>query len=300
MSLEPCAQHPETVASYRCQACERALCSDCIEEGHALLFCRLCGEQALPLDASQPATTQQKQRHEAITRPYSLAEAMLYPFRGMGLYLYIGTVVLLVFLGFLVKFSFGCYRFLLYFGLWSLIIGLQFKIVRSTAEGENELPDWPDYADWMERIGDLVKYLFITLLNTGPFVLYLYLGRGQIFTTEPNLLFWAGAAVVAWLGSVLGVMAFGAAGVYGGLETVRIDLHIRGFLAAGADAVHVANLVYALGTAIFLAGAVLNFVPLVGSLVSALTTAYWAFTGPHLSGVLFRRHSGAMAALYSD
>lgn len=46
-----CATHPKKRASFVCDGCGELLCWDCVEEGAHLMFCRLCGERALPLDA---------------------------------------------------------------------------------------------------------------------------------------------------------------------------------------------------------------------------------------------------------
>src|SRR5215203_7528349 len=147
---QACAQHPGVDAAFRCEGCEKLLCQDCIKKGHALLFCSACGERAMPLEAGQPATVREVTRRQAISKPYSFQEALFYPFRGVGLYMFLATLVSLGFVSFLLQYSGGCYSIVLAVGLWSLMIGLQFKIVRSTAEGENQLPDWPEYMDWGE------------------------------------------------------------------------------------------------------------------------------------------------------
>ncbi|MEJ2085409.1 MAG: B-box zinc finger protein, partial [Acidobacteriota bacterium] len=83
-----CERHPETTASFQCDGCGKYLCSECAEEGHRLFFCALCGERALPLEAEAPATTPEHKRVGKRDAPYSLQEALLYPFRGLGGYVY--------------------------------------------------------------------------------------------------------------------------------------------------------------------------------------------------------------------
>src|SRR6185503_4372778 len=167
-----CAAHPQTVARFQCDGCHKLLCDACIEESHRLLLCRLCGERALPLEASAPATT--TERHLA-ARPsmqgrYSLGQALLYPFRGSGLFLFIASLLTAGVVTFLARFGLGCFPLFLWICWVSLLIGIQFKIVESTAKWENELPDWPEYFSIGERVVEVLTYLVIVLLNFGPLV----------------------------------------------------------------------------------------------------------------------------------
>lgn len=295
---QACAQHPDVGAAFRCEGCGRLLCQDCIKKGHALLFCSLCGEQALPLDAAQPATVREVARRQAIAKPYSFQQALFYPFRGVGLYMFIAALVSLAFVSFLLQYSGGCYSIVLAVGLWSLMVGLQFKIVRSTAEGDDQLPDWPEYMDWGERIGDILIYLVIAVLQFFPVVAYTLLNMGKVLSPEPSLLFWAGFALFAWLGTALGTVAFGAAGRFDRSSVMRIDLHLKALRIGGADSVTAANLAFAIGIALFAVRVLLQQIPFVGAAVAGVLGAYWTFTSAHLAGVLFRRHILELEKVY--
>ena len=106
---QACAQHPGVEAAFRCEGCAKLLCQDCIKKGHALLFCSLCGERAMPLEAGQPATVKEVARRQAISKPYSFQQALSYPFRGVGLYMFIAALLSLAFVSFLLQYSGGCY-----------------------------------------------------------------------------------------------------------------------------------------------------------------------------------------------
>jgi hypothetical protein len=295
MTAPICVNHPAVAAVYRCDACGRHLCNDCVREGHRLLFCTACGDRAVPLFSHQPATSLDRRRQQAVSKPYPLTEAFFYPFRGMGLYLFVATVATLAFLQFFMR---GCVGLVFSLGFWTLMVGLQFKIVRSTAEGDDELPDWPDYFDFAERVADVFAYLAILILQFVPPALYLWFGRGMILTTRPSLLFWAGFALIAWAGAALGLMALGAAGRFTRGDVIRIDRHVAAFLAGGPDAVMITNIVFALGIGTVFARAAFNAIPLVGSLAGGVIGAYWAFTSAHLAGVLFRRRYFELEKLY--
>lgn len=293
-----CAQHPGVNAAFRCEGCEKLLCQDCIKKGHALLFCSQCGERAMPLEAGQPATVREVARRQAISKPYSFQQALFYPFRGVGLYMFIATLVSLAFVSFLLQYSGGCYSIVLAVGLWSLMVGLQFKIVRSTAEGDDQLPDWPEYMDWGERLGDILIYLVVAILQFFPVVAYTLLNMGKVLSPEPSLLFWTGFALFAWLGMALGTAAFGAAGRFDRSSVMRIDLHLKALKIGGADSVTAANMVFAIGISLFVVRALLQQIPYVGAAVAGVLGAYWTFTSAHLAGVLFRRHILELEKVY--
>lgn len=295
---EVCVQHPGVAAAFRCDGCGKTLCGDCIRKGHALLFCGLCGERAMPLDAGKPATVREVRRHEAVTKPYSFMDALSYPFRGSGKLMFVAAVISMLFVQLLLSYGMGLWRYLFAAGFWSLMIGLQFSIVRTTAEGENELPEWPDYSDFSERLSDILTYLMIALLQFGPAATYVFLGMEGLVTGEAGLGFWAGFAVCAWLGAVLATMAYGAAGRFGRGSSLRLDLHVRGFLTGGADAVTAANLTFGLGVTFFLLRLALDSIPIAGAILSGVVGAYWFFTSAHLAGVLFRRHIFVLEKLY--
>ena len=298
MNGEVCVQHPEVAAVFRCDGCGKLLCPDCIRKGHALLFCTLCGERALPLHEGQPASVKDLRRHEKVSRPYSFAEALGYPFRGSGMLMFVVAVLCLLFIQLVITFGIGFWRYFLAAGFWSLMIGLQFAIVRATAEGDDELPDWPDYTDFGERVGDILTYLAIAGLQLGLPAAYVFWRLDSVIAGEPSLVFWAVFAVLAWLGAALATMAYGAAGRFGRGSSLRLDLHVRGFLAGGTDAVNAANLIFGFGAAFFVLRLALSKIPLAGAILAGIVGAYWFFTSAHLAGVLFRRHIFQLEKIY--
>jgi len=252
----------------------------------------------MPLDAGQPATVKEVARRQAISKPYSFQQALFYPFRGVGLYMFIATLVSLAFVSFLLQYSGGCYSIVLAVGLWSLMVGLQFKIVRSTAEGDDQLPDWPEYMDWGERMGDILIYLVIAILQFFPVVAFTLLNMGSLLSPEPSLFFWAGFALFAWLGMALGTVAFGAAGRFDRTSVMRVDLHLKALKIGGVDSVTATNMAFAIGISLFVVRALLQQVPFVGAAVAGVLGAYWTFTSAHLAGVLFRRHILELEKIY--
>jgi hypothetical protein len=297
---ETCVQHPDVPALYGCDGCGKRLCGDCIEESHALFLCRLCGERALPLQEDRPASVKELAKERKLTGPYSLKDALSYPFRGTGLSLFLAVLFCTMVIWVLRILIFtGLVAGLLNFVLWLMIVGLQFKIVRSTSDGDDELPDWPDFFDFGSLIQDVATWLVIYGVVIVAVAYYAAAGLiGSYGNLEPRFDFWLGFAVVLWLGTAFAVMAYGAAGTYSRIRVLFVHRHVQGFLAAGADAVHVTNLAFGLGAAIFMIQPVLARVPLLGSALASVVGTYWVFLLPHLAGLVFRRHNKRMDQLY--
>lgn len=296
---QSCSLHPEAPATYRCDGCDQTLCDACVDAGHALFLCRRCGERALPLDAQRQAVVREQRFHEKLARPYGLRDAFLYPFRGMGLFGFLATLLSMAFVSFVLRFGIGCYPLLLALAFWSLLAGLQFKIARTTADGDTELPDWPEYFAWSERLAELVTYLALAVLQFAPLALWVLLGASSgLLGFEPSLPFWIGFAACGWLGTTLWVVAFAATARFGGLTALRFDAHLRALRAAGGEGIAMANRVFAIGGLLFLLRGLLDGVPIAGAAAAGTVGAYWLFTSAHLSGLLYRRHRGEFESIY--
>ncbi len=297
MSVSSCARHPATEASYRCEACASMLCAECVHKGHALFTCALCHERAIPLHGDASARPRDVERQAKRARPYALASGWLYPFRGLGLFLFLAMLVTLPLVA-LLSFGGGPRAWLVVGGYGSLVVGLQFKIVRSTSDGDDELPDWPEYMDWRERVGDLAAYALAGLWQTVPPLLFLLAWPQGVLRAEPLPPYWAAFAVLWWCSAAVFSMAFGATAIHGWTHALRIDRHLRALRAAGGDAVRIANLLFAGGAAIFLVRLALDDVPIAGAAVAGAIGAYWTLVSSHFIGLLFRRHTEALNAVY--
>lgn len=299
---EACAQHPETVAGFQCDGCKKLLCVECIQESHALLLCRLCGERALPVGSEGAATVTEaaEARRQAEGMTYRLRDAFGYPFRGSGLFLFFAALISLAVVTFLMRFGIGCLPFFLWLGWLSLLIGIQFKIVETTVRWENELPDWPEYYSLWERAVEILTFLVIGGLQYGPAAAYLYaFGWEGLMTTEPSLPFWLGFAACLWLGTALSFMAWGAAGAHWRHLALRVDKHVQALLATGGEGLLMVNVAFVLVGLVFWLKAVLgSAIPVLGAALAGILGIYWAFLLPHLVGVLFRRNRERLHEIY--
>ncbi|MFQ5349923.1 MAG: B-box zinc finger protein [Thermoanaerobaculia bacterium] len=297
-----CETHPERAAVYECDGCRKLLCEECIEEGHRLLFCGHCGEMAIPL-AGAPATTVELAKERKITADYSLGEALAYPFRGLGLYLFVGYVLLVILLDLASAVpGLGCATFVFQALILLILPGFLFAIVRTSAEGETELPDWPDWSDFGERFGEWIAFLLVMVMAALPTWLLLWLGGcglGELFYGGWGLGCWALLAAGMVAGVVLWVPGVGAVGTYGsGWLGWRADLHIRALINVFDDAVVTLVLLAVLWMVSLFLRVFLIILPVMGTISSVAVGVYTLFVGAHLIGLLFRRNTKTLESIY--
>jgi hypothetical protein len=297
---ETCAFHPDAAAAYRCEGCDRLLCPSCVGQSHALLLCKGCGERALPLADTHGATVREVKLQEAVAKPYPLQEAFSYPFRGLGGYMFLATLVSMAFVNFLLVVGIGCLPLLIAFLFATLLIALQFKIADTSARGETELPDWPEYLALWDRVIDLLTYGFLAFVQFAPLVAYVFLfgGPERVFTDEPSFVFYLGFAIFAWAGAAFWVVAFGAAGHYGRAASLRLDLHFQALASAKRDGLLFANIVFPLGLGFLVLRGLFEQLPILGAALSGIVGAYWTFVSAHLAGLIVRRNRRSFDAIY--
>ena len=289
-------------AVFRCDGCRKLLCSDCIEGGHRLLFCRLCGERAIPLAAETPAVANELRRATKRQEPYSLRDALMYPFRGLGRYVYWGYVVVLAMFMLLGTVpGLGCAVMLMRLLILLMLPGLLFAIVRTTADGESELPDWPDWSAGGQRLWEWFGALLAFAVSIVPLVVMLYFsgcGAAELGELGPR------CSLALLVGSVLGaalwIPAFGAVAVeWNPWVALRVDLHIRALVGVGTDAWKTLGILVALLVVRQVVGLVLLPIPLLGALAQILVATYTLLMGAHFIGLLFRRHAASLDAIYN-
>ncbi len=235
-------------------------------------------------------------------RAYSFREALAYPFRGSGrlmlpAFVFFMTVATIV--------PAGGIATLLALGL---LPGLLFEIVRTTAEGEVELPEWPDYSEGSERIREVLWFLLVAATVLLPTLALFYLSDCDLLslvvpgTADGVPYCWGPRLGGAAIGALLAVFALGATGAHSsGWLAFRIDLHLRAlFTSAARDAMLIAALVATLVIVSSILGQVFAPLPILGTALGAALSGYALFTGAHLVGLVFRRHQGVLDPIYRD
>lgn len=290
-----CASHPDHAAVYVCDGCAKHLCQDCIKTGHRLLFCKLCGERALPLEPDQAASAPELQLQKKRQRAYGFRDALVYPFRGLGIYAFFAFIVCQ-----LLAYAFSGFIALL---MALLIPGFVFAIVRSTAKGETELPDWPEWDDFGERIKEWLMTAVMTIVAMLPIGFALYLGQCGLaalldLASLGSCILAVGLA--APFAAMIWTLSLGSTAVFESYAvTLRTDLHLRAFFASGTGALKT-SLFVAIGyvTSLALQTTLAATVPVLGQIAATVVSVYTLLTGAHLVGLLFRHHHVAMKRIY--
>lgn len=315
--MATCAVHAAQAATHRCDGCGETLCDDCIRPSHRLILCGLCGELALPLTGAAagagagaaggaaavgpPVKSTEFRRRRARGAPYGLTDALLYPFRGTGGAVFWSYVVLLLLFDLISTLPLaGCLVVIPRILIAMMLPRLLFTVVRTTAEGEDELPDWPDFDVDMiwSWIGDALVMVGIVLVSALPGIaLYHLLGCSVAGLLAGEC--WGVVPAGFFLGVLLWIPTMGATSVYDSAWLLpRVDLHLRALAARPG----LAFTLTALLAGLFVGGYALRFalglVPIVGWLASTLLGVYTLFTGAHLAGVYFRRNYDALERLY--
>lgn len=159
-----CARHPANVAQYICPKCRAYACDTCgslsAARGKPKVFCPVCGAKAQPL-AEFEAVQAARRAREDLSFQQQVKGVFKYPFGKGGLALLI--IGSLMFFGLDVLVTWGWkFRFVMLktvssvgilalFSAGYLCAWLQ-KILFATAEGEDDVPGWPDFMDWKDDI----------------------------------------------------------------------------------------------------------------------------------------------------
>jgi len=300
-----CTTHPDAVAHYRCDGCQRFLCEECFEEGHKLVFCRHCRERGLPLEPTLP---DEKARRvaDARSQSYSLTDALQYPFRGSGSQMFWAALAGLLVLSIpsflpVVGIIAGCIGMVWSAFVLLLLPGALVAIVLGTEQGENELPDWPDLTEFGLRMREVFGFMGAGAVSLLPGIaLGQVLGcstRDLMFGTNPAC--WLLLPLQLAILVVLWIPTFGSVSVFGEpFFAFRVFSHARALQAFGRDLWPTAAVLLA----VLILGQAAAFatlrLPLLGLLISTFTGLYAWFTAAHLIGLLFRAHHDELETIY--
>ena len=307
MGAQRCVEHSAVGATHRCDGCGRLLCAECIEVGHRLLTCSHCGELAVPL-ASGPANALDLERARVREVPYTLQEALLFPFRGEGAFVFWATVVyvgmlhVMLFVAPLLGYG-GFFLGLMVLILGGIILvmvpGLSFAIVRRTAAGDDQVPGWPDWSELDESLSEVFAAIVLGFLALMPAIFLVAVTDCESGLVRMDPVCFLVLILALVLGMPLWIPAFGAVAVFGNpWLCIRWDLHLRALLAIWRPTLRTAVALLGLYFLGALGGIVLGVIPLAGGLVTVVVDIYAWFVGMHLIGLMMRRHEVDLEPIY--
>ena len=149
-----CKYHPRHPAHWFCGMCNKSFCDLCVNARagqHGVRLCRACGEECRELEIN--ITAPEQKSFFAM-----LPGAFRYPLNGDGIILIVVGTIFYTGIGVAQRIS--SYAGLL--GLVALLITTLFgvgylftyakRLIVSSAEGETQMPDWPEFTDWWTAI----------------------------------------------------------------------------------------------------------------------------------------------------
>jgi hypothetical protein len=274
-----CKFHPRISARFVCSHCGQSYCDLCVTtrsvEGGARHFCRRCGAECQPVRAPV-----QPEAAEAPGFFAALPSAFLYPFQGSGVVLLVAGTAFFYLLGKLPL-----------IGL--LITGYLFNyaksIITTTANGQRELPDWPDFTDWREDI--LVPYFHLfalVALAFGPALLVAVCQSWQ--GTEPGAACFCALAIGLLLApmGMLGLAMFDSVSVLNPVALTWSIMRVPVPYLVAAVAFELVLLFHW-----FAEGAIDKAmpIPILPGLISGFLSLYLVSVGMRILGLLYRCHS---------
>lgn len=283
-----CKVHARILARYACASCGQTFCDLCVnsrrEGGGVRKFCRACGGECVPVRVPLPETRPPAGFFKQLPWVFG------YPLMGDGLILLVaGSVVFAVLNAAAAAAMFGI------FGLVALLIltvvstGYLFnyckRIITSTAEGESEPPDWPDFSDWSEDI--LVpfgQFLALVVLAFGPTVILSWWHPfGETYAGAAAI----AAAVLGALLAPMGMLTLAMFDSVGALNPIALFWSISRVPLPYLVAAAAFELVLAARLVADAAIAVLLPIPFVPRLLSAFLGLYLLLAGMRILGLLY-------------
>lgn len=150
-----CKFHPRNASRFFCPKCHGNFCELCVNSrsvgGESKRFCRNCAVECTPVEASEedPPESSYSAR---------IFGAFKYPFKGDGVILMCaGTMLFLLVDGarwiskFALFYGFIAFILLTIFGLGYLTAFLR-RVITSTAQGEEEMPEWPEIQEFSSDV----------------------------------------------------------------------------------------------------------------------------------------------------
>jgi hypothetical protein len=284
---KPCKRHPAQAVQYVCKKCREHCCEACAPgteiAGKVQHFCPVCKNLCLTL-AQQAAQAAKSLVREGQTFTQRLPGVFKYPFHKNGvLFLVIGTVVFVA-LDFAAKFS---WKFAIV-GIGYLFAYMQ-KIVRSSAEAEEELPGFPEISEWRTELLQpffLLAWTFIA--SFGP--AFGYLMWHTVQDTEMSLPVLFPLFSLGFLYFPMALLAVSMSGSYGAVNPLVV-----------LPAITRLNLEYVGATAIFFGLVAARYlgetllraavpVPVLPTLISGFLALYFLACEMRLLGLIYYEH----------
>jgi hypothetical protein len=284
-----CKNHYQNLARYKCPHCQRYVCDLCVNTrgtaGGGQKFCKICSRETQPVIFKEVAP--------AVDFFEETRNAFKYPVLGDGLFLLFGGSF---FFGFLDVanyvsrhgFQYGLRAMMMRVTIFTFIFGTGYlfsylkKIIASTAAGDRNMPDWPEFSEWHgDIVAPMFQFLLLTVLCFGPALAVYVWSEGDY-----PWLVWLAALV----GAIYFPMAFLGIAIFDSLAALNPKFVVGSILRVPRE--------YTIAVAVFCGSIairqVLEFVlgkllkiPLAPTLIADLIMIYLLMVEARILGVLY-------------
>ena len=172
-----CINHPTVEAIAICNKCGTHACDECTRKqkvGRKVMhFCPRCGGSCRDLGEVAKAAAVEAARTKTFGQ--GIARSLTYPFRGNGVIILIcGTI----FFGLVDIFRMGILTWSLWVMMWGYLFAFMQRIIVTTAQGNDDPPEFPEISDYHEDIVVPFRQLALSLIaSLAPAIFaFIYMG----------------------------------------------------------------------------------------------------------------------------
>ena len=170
-SLPFCKFHPKAQGRYQCPDCGNYFCELCVsrrtERNMVRKFCRSCGTECKALKTQSAPGAKQEQSFFR-----RLPSAFAYPFHGDGVILLVAGAIFYSIAAFLASRAvMALAGILVMFFCTGYLISYYQSILETSANGEDKMPDWPDFSNLGALFVPYLQFAGCFLAAFGPAIL---------------------------------------------------------------------------------------------------------------------------------
>jgi len=181
----PCAKHPRVPALLICQNCRSEFCPACVNTRKTSKgvrhYCYTCNGRCEDIGVFERSEEERSLLRERRRNLFlCLNDVFGCPFRGWGpVILFSGTLMMtaLIVLAHLLRFMGPLSIISTFIGalaIFAYLVSYMHQVVQSSANGDEQLPDWLDLSAWWEDIGiPTCHFVGTVLISFSPLLIYL-------------------------------------------------------------------------------------------------------------------------------
>jgi len=209
-----------------------------------------------------------------------LPGVFLYPFKGHGIYALIGGTLFLWVLDFLLMVPFVGFILAVFVG--GYLSAYVMKIIRSSSDGEEEVPDWPDFTDfWDDILRPFFLLISVVIVSMTPAVIFFIAFKDYVFSIPISL-------ALVFLGSLLMPMALIAVSMFESVRALNPVFIISSIIKVPLDyLIAVVFLLLAVALEAVVKNILVLAIPFVGAIIGSFLSLYFLIIEARILGLIY-------------